>query len=363
MTLHNNARHLPDAAASLLAQSYRDFALVMLDDGSTDETPAIAETLAANDARITYVRHEHRRGMVPTWHEVFEVATREHPSAEYFAWVSDHDHWHAHWLSRLVEALEAHPSVLLAYPMTQRMEADGTPVDKELRVFQTVGLSQVADRWREFCHNGVGSGDMVYGLMRVKALRAAGIFREVLNPDRLLIAELTLRGEILQVQEPLWVRRRSAVASIARQRSTLIAGASPARFRWPATLQHAYAIARDYSRSGQKRYGIPPHTLAGMLMRYQLTSFWRTFRKTDTSKQVSRTSEHVAFAAKVTSKHARVVLADAVHGVAVAWSRLGRRRRKLAYESAFLLNKLASRTRRLRQRARFKVGTALRRVR
>jgi glycosyltransferase involved in cell wall biosynthesis len=363
MTMYNNARRLPDAAASLRAQSYRDFALVMLDDGSTDQTPAIAETLAANDGRITYFRHEPRRGMVRTWREVFEIATREHPSAEYFAWVSDHDYWHAHWLSRLVEALEAHPSVLLAYPMTQRMEADGTPVDKELRVFQTVGLSQMADRWREFCHNGVGSGDMVYGLMRVKALRAAGIFREVLYPDRLLIAELTLRGEILQVQEPLWVRRRSAVASIARQRSTLIAGASPARFRWPATLQHASVIARDYGRSGRQQPCIPLHTLAGMLTRYQLTSFWRTFRKTDTSKQVSRTGEHVAFAAKVTRKYARVALADAGHGVAVAWTRLGRRRRKLAYESASLLNKLASKTRRLRQRTRFKVGTALRRVR
>jgi glycosyltransferase involved in cell wall biosynthesis len=32
MTLYNNARHLPDAAASLLAQSHGDFALVMLDD-------------------------------------------------------------------------------------------------------------------------------------------------------------------------------------------------------------------------------------------------------------------------------------------------------------------------------------------
>src|SRR5215475_9725100 len=57
MTLYNNARHLPDAAASLLAQSYRDFALVMLDDASSDETPAIARTFAASDERIRYFRH------------------------------------------------------------------------------------------------------------------------------------------------------------------------------------------------------------------------------------------------------------------------------------------------------------------
>ena len=56
---------------------------------------------------------------------------------------------------------------------------------------------------------------MVYGLMRMDALRDAGIFRSVLNPDRLLIGEMSLRGQIEQVQQPLWFRRQAAVASIA----------------------------------------------------------------------------------------------------------------------------------------------------
>src|SRR5207237_3424194 len=106
----------------------------------------------------------------------------------------------------------------------QRKEPDGTLVDNYLQIFQTVGLIGIAVRCSEFCRNGVGSGDMVYGLMRVPALRAAGVFREVMNPDRLLVAELTLQGQIQQVHEALWVRRRSEVASIARQRRTLVAG-------------------------------------------------------------------------------------------------------------------------------------------
>src|SRR5262245_26837051 len=265
MTLYNNARHLPDAAGSLLAQSYHDFALVMLDDASSDDTPAVAPTFAAADERVRYFRHDQRAGMIPTWREVVQIATRDFPSAEYFAWVSDHDRWHRQWLARLVEALDADPSLVLAYPMTQRMEPDGTPVDKDLRLFQTTGLSEVSDRWREFCRRGIGSGDMVYGLMRLPALRAAGIFREVMNPDRLLIAELTLQGPIAQVQQPLWVRRRSTVASIARQRTTLIAGAPPAWFAWPPTLQHACVIAREYARSPLPPVRIPTVTLVGML--------------------------------------------------------------------------------------------------
>ena len=363
MTLYNNARHLPDAAASLLVQSYRDFALVMLDDASSDETPAVARTVVAGDERVTYFRHTERAGMIPTWREVVQIATRDFPSADYFAWVSDHDRWHPQWLARLVEQLDANPSVVLAYPMTQRMEPDGTPVEKDLRVFHTIGLSDVRDRWREFCHRGVGSGDMVYGLMRLPALRAAGIFRDVMQPDRLLIAELTLQGPIAQVQEPLWVRRRSAVASIARQRTTLIAGRTPAWFAWPPTLQHAYVIAREYARSPHPPIRIPTATLVGMLVRYQTSSLWRTYRKTDAAKDLDRTSEKVAFAAKVARKQTRVFAANAANNVLVTWVRLGRHRRKLAYETAFWLRKVAARTRRAQQRARFKVGTALRRVR
>ena len=360
MTLYNNARHLPDAAASLLGQTYRDFALVMLDDGSDDETPQIAQTLVEADGRIKYFRHERRHGMIPTWREVVDIATREYPSAGYFAWVSDHDRWHPEWLAKMVDALDANRAVVLAYPMTQRMEPDGTLVEKELRSFQTVGLDDLGARWREFCRHGVGSGDMVYGLMRVPALRAAGVFRDVMNPDRLLIAELTLQGQIQQVHEPLWVRRRAAVASIARQRVTLIADGTPAYFHWPSTLQHAYVIAREYLRAPRPPVGIPPTRLWRMLALYQLTSLQRSFRKTDASRQVGRTSENVAFAAKVARKQARVFVGDAVNVAGVARVKFGRHRRRFVYESAFLLRKLASRTRRLQQRARLKVGSALR---
>jgi hypothetical protein len=363
MTLHNNARHLPDAAASILGQSYTDFSLLMLDDASSDDTPRIARALVASDSRVTYIRHDQRAGMIATWREVVEIAVREQPAAEYFAWVSDHDRWAARWLGEMVRALDAHPAVVLAYPMTQRMQPDGTHVEKDLRVFQTRGLTSVAERWREFCLRGVGSGDMVYGLVRVPALRAAGIFREVMNPDRLLIAELTLQGQIQQVQEPLWVRRRSAVPSIARQRVTLLAGKTPPWFSWPSTLQHAYIIGREYLRSPRPPVRLPALQLLRMLAFYQVTSVMRTFRKTETSRQIERAAGQAAFAAKVTKKHARMWTADAVNRVEGAWVRSGRNRRKFVYETAFLLRKLASKGRRWRQRARFKLGTALRFIR
>ena len=56
----NRATSLPRAMSSVLAQTYADLELIVVDDGSTDDTPAVVG--AAGDARIRYIRLEARSG-------------------------------------------------------------------------------------------------------------------------------------------------------------------------------------------------------------------------------------------------------------------------------------------------------------
>ena len=70
MTLYNNARNLPDAIESLLAQTFSQFTLVLLDDASSDDTEAVARRYAARDSRVRYFRHDRRQAMIATWREV-----------------------------------------------------------------------------------------------------------------------------------------------------------------------------------------------------------------------------------------------------------------------------------------------------
>jgi glycosyltransferase involved in cell wall biosynthesis len=56
MTLYNNARHLPEAIESLLAQTHGNFTLILLDDASADETESVARGYASRDARVRYFR-------------------------------------------------------------------------------------------------------------------------------------------------------------------------------------------------------------------------------------------------------------------------------------------------------------------
>src|SRR5258705_12659981 len=120
----------------------------------------------------------------------------------------------------MMEEHDRHPAAVLAYPQTLRIDEAGVVVDKEPRIFDTSGVTSAAERWRRFCWNGFGSGDMVYGLMRMRALEAARIFRPVLYPDRMLIAELTRLGEIHQVPHPLWARPPWDGASVAPRRTS-----------------------------------------------------------------------------------------------------------------------------------------------
>ncbi|MDZ7855410.1 glycosyltransferase family 2 protein [Sphaerotilus sp.] len=56
MPVYNAADHLEDAVRSILTQTLTDLELVIVDDGSTDESPAILARLQAEDARIRVLR-------------------------------------------------------------------------------------------------------------------------------------------------------------------------------------------------------------------------------------------------------------------------------------------------------------------
>lgn len=284
VTLHNRSAYLPEALDSLLAQSYEHFRIVLVDDGSTDGTEAIARAYERQDPRVQYVRFPERQGMVAAWRSAFDLAVAT--GAAYFAWGSDHDRWHPQWLQRLVSVLDAHDDVVLAYPLTARIDAFGAPLDKPARRFETFGVTDVDERWTRLSHSdAVAAGDMVYGLMRVTAARAAGVFRPVLCPDRLLVAELTLRGQIRQVPEVLWYRRQFGVASVDRQRATLFApGTTPPSRLTAPWYMHARTLWAVYGRVHDSSLGLSRGKVRSLVTRYTAAYAWRHYAKSSVQR-------------------------------------------------------------------------------
>ena len=354
MTLYNNARHLVEAGTSLLNQSRSDFVLLMLDDGSTDATEPLARELERGDSRVRYFRHQHRQGMVATWREVVELAEREYPDTQYFAWASDHDRWHPTWLAHLVGELDSHPDVVLVYPRSLRIDEGGETLEKPPRRFHTLGLSSLDSRWSHFCRHGTGAGDMVYGLIRMAALRNAGIFRPVLRPDRLLTAELTLQGQISQVHDVLWFRRDSGAGSVSRQRTTLFAESSPGWLWLPPWIQHGFVLLREYGRASAPRR-IPAATLIRMVALYQVTYMWRHIRRSETWHRVLRGVDRL-HSVKKNVKHAyrQLVFWTLVNG-RHAWGLTRRRLRRLGPEIIATMRTVRARIRRASRRGIYDV--------
>lgn len=63
MAVYNGALTLERAVDSIQKQSYRDWDLLIVDDGSTDETPTLLQELAESDSRINVIRNPQNRGL------------------------------------------------------------------------------------------------------------------------------------------------------------------------------------------------------------------------------------------------------------------------------------------------------------
>jgi glycosyltransferase involved in cell wall biosynthesis len=74
---YNGAGYLPRCIESVLAQTFGDFEVVIVDDCSTDDTFVVAKRYAAMDARIRVAKNDRNLGLVDNWNKCVAAATGE----------------------------------------------------------------------------------------------------------------------------------------------------------------------------------------------------------------------------------------------------------------------------------------------
>ncbi len=200
LPVYNEARFLRATMDSLLAQSFQDFEMIISDNASEDATGEICRSYVSRDARIRYFRNEINRGPVENFNGVIERVR-----GKYFMLASGHDLWLPRFISRCVETLEADPSIVLCFPRLQYIDEEGRAFETGDTYLDTRGHSLV--RRFNLALLQLGSGFMIYGLMRTEALRATRLCRRVWGPDRLLLIELAILGSFASVPETLFCAR------------------------------------------------------------------------------------------------------------------------------------------------------------
>ena len=106
MTTWNGADFISASIASVLAQSFRDFELIVVDDGSTDGTAALLAGIA--DPRLVVLRQAVNGGIVAARNAGFAIAR-----GRYVAMLDHDDLSLPERLAKQVAYLEAHPTVML----------------------------------------------------------------------------------------------------------------------------------------------------------------------------------------------------------------------------------------------------------
>jgi glycosyltransferase involved in cell wall biosynthesis len=114
------ARYLGDALASVFAQTYQPLDVIVVDDGSTDQTPTIVEPWAA---RLRYIR-QNNAGESAARNTAIAAST-----ADYIALLDADDLWTPDKLAAQIPVLDANPSVGLVCSDFAIEHADGRRQD------------------------------------------------------------------------------------------------------------------------------------------------------------------------------------------------------------------------------------------
>lgn len=134
MPAYNAERFLEDAIRSVMAQSVTDWELLVLDDGSTDATAAIAANLAQQDSRIRFLPNEVNMGVAKTRNRGFDLCR-----GQYVALLDSDDIWLPEKLEKQL-ALAQNTGADILYCSYGIMDEHGNPSRKDYVVKEYVDL-------------------------------------------------------------------------------------------------------------------------------------------------------------------------------------------------------------------------------
>ena len=250
---YNLARFLPEAVASVRAQVWPDFEIIVVDDGSTDNTPEVLESLSA-EGGLRWFRQENAGASAARNRGIREARK------SWVAFLDADDFWLAGKLAAQFEALDAKPSAAFSYTDERLRFEDGTETDRASRATDAPLLPQMlvgnifstpTALVRRECFDTVGLFDtrLRTGEDWDMWMRLAAHFESVR-----VARPLTMVRAAGRVKFPLEVMERCTLLVLER----LFACPHVAR-EWPAILRkrgavyawHYSVLARSYMSGGR----------------------------------------------------------------------------------------------------------------
>jgi glycosyltransferase involved in cell wall biosynthesis len=215
MPTYNARPFLREAIASVLGQTWTDFELIIVDDGSTDDSLAVAQSFAQTDQRVK-VSSQPNAGTAATLNRAIELA-----SSEWVFIMHSDDVMHPNRLERQLAFLNDHPELAVASSLVRHIDQNGRVIGKDNSFLFTHADIEEKVRLNKligFNHPAV--------VLRKSVIQSAGGYRQQFWPaeDIDLWNRLAEQGHKILVQPEalLDYRIHGASASISRARLTRI---------------------------------------------------------------------------------------------------------------------------------------------
>ncbi|MGI9609053.1 MAG: glycosyltransferase family 2 protein [Acidimicrobiia bacterium] len=260
----NGAPRIASALESAVAQTYPNLAVVVSDNGSDDETPAICERIASNAGNVMFHAAAENRGATWNFNNVFLQS-----EGEYFKWMGHDDLLDPTTIDKAVTALEADPDLAIAHWLERIVNDEGSVLREygPEQGFEVHGTN-AATRFRQMLdwrRHGY-AGDPIYGVIRRGALEKTRLLSNMHNPNYLLLEELAAVGGITTIPDLLSTRVYNDVRVTTKKLLTWLDPSSDRRY------PH-FERAREHFRIGlassQGMVGERIRTL-GVLIRYHM---------------------------------------------------------------------------------------------
>ncbi|MGE0222929.1 MAG: glycosyltransferase family 2 protein [Acetobacteraceae bacterium] len=196
VTTYNGSRFIAETIDSILCQTFQDFELVVVDDGSTDDTADVVARF--NDPRIRIIRNERNLGVVGSRNHGFRALR-----GAYVATVDHDDLWLPTRLEAGVAILDSRPSVdLVATQVSALVRGRLQPI----RRFH--GVTPMVLRWMLLLDCSMIYSSLLFRYDKAR-LPDGGFLRPdaVYADDYELMLRLTLSGDGAQIDEYLTIYR------------------------------------------------------------------------------------------------------------------------------------------------------------
>ncbi len=208
---YNHERFIAEAIESVLGQTVEDFELIIVDDGSSDNSKEIIESYRVKDARIRTFFNGKNQGISRTMNRGLKEA-----AGEFMAFISSDDIWLEGKLERQLEILRQNPDIVLYADLT-KIDSEGKPLDDDKNINRRSKCRTRNILQDLLKGNFIPGQTMMFRRRNIEGIRYDERLR-YLN-DWKFVLELAKRWEFCYMPQPLAKYRVHGSNSISQDRA------------------------------------------------------------------------------------------------------------------------------------------------